>query len=115
MQTAALRHELGEEHSYEFVQGTMEWPMAPELEHISDATKPHFSYHNNTPESALEALGALDEYLASETPFDGILAFSQGAGLALIYARYFLHLHPERPLPFRCLLLFSPAIPLIFP
>jgi predicted esterase len=48
-------------------------------------------------------------YLASGTLFDGILAFSQGAGLALIYTRYFLHLYPEKPLPFRCLLLFSPV------
>ena len=25
---AALRYELGDEHSYEFVQGTVPWPMA---------------------------------------------------------------------------------------
>lgn len=79
-----------------------------ELENISNLTKPHFAYHDNTPESAIEALGALDRYLASERPFDGILAFSQGAGLALIYTRYFHHLYPDRPLPFGCLLLFSP-------
>lgn len=26
---AALRYELGDDHTYEFVQGAVEWPMAP--------------------------------------------------------------------------------------
>ncbi|CAI6339909.1 unnamed protein product [Periconia digitata] len=109
MQTAALRNELAGDHSYEFVQGHIECTMAPELEHISDVTKPHFAYHNNSPQSAIDALKDLDAYLTSESAFDGILAFSQGAGLALMYSRYFMNLRPGRPLPFRCLLLFSPV------
>jgi hypothetical protein len=28
MQSAALRYELGDDHTYEFAQGSFEWPMA---------------------------------------------------------------------------------------
>ncbi|KUJ19542.1 uncharacterized protein LY89DRAFT_642647 [Mollisia scopiformis] len=86
VQTAALRYELGDNHSYEFVEGTVPWQLAPE---VSSMFNPKDSYHAyfdpESAPSAQQALDQLDDYVHTEGPFDGIIAFSQGAALAATY------------------------------
>ncbi|KAF2464530.1 uncharacterized protein BDR25DRAFT_241960, partial [Lindgomyces ingoldianus] len=106
---ASLRSELGEEHEFEFVQGTIEWPMASGLEPISNPNETYYAYFEYTPESALAAVEALERYISVEGPFDGILAFSQGAGLAIMFLLRYCSLPPQRSPLFKCALLFSPT------
>ncbi|KAF2643898.1 hypothetical protein P280DRAFT_445153 [Massarina eburnea CBS 473.64] len=110
MQTSALRYEFGDQHTYEFVQGTMPWRMAPELSAISKEEEPHYAYFD--PENAtgyLTAYNQLESFIAAEGPFDGVFGFSQGAGLAIIYMARKLIETPKAPPPFRCAILFSPT------
>lgn len=58
-------------------------------------------------EQAHELLDAtIDE---EESPFDGIIAYSQGASLAISYILQQQSLHPEKPPPFRFGVFFTPA------
>ncbi|KAJ4302829.1 hypothetical protein N0V90_001720 [Kalmusia sp. IMI 367209] len=85
-QTATIRHELGKDHTYDFVQGTLLADMAPGLEYISNPDSPHFAYYKiDSPSSFIDALKQLEEYIIAEGPFDGVMAFSQGAGLAAMH------------------------------
>ncbi|KAL8638785.1 MAG: hypothetical protein Q9228_004094 [Teloschistes exilis] len=103
-QTAALRYELGGQHLYEFVQGIKSVPVAPELASISkmdNAT--YYAYY--VPEirvTVREALDDLDAYIAEEGPFDGLLAFSQGACLAAMHLVRQSVEHPSATPSFRC-------------
>ncbi|KAF1951252.1 hypothetical protein CC80DRAFT_454630 [Byssothecium circinans] len=110
MQTAALRYEFGDQHTYEFVQGSLPWHMAPELSAISKEDDPHFAYFDpeNAP-SYLTAYNQLDSFIAAEGPFDGVFGFSQGAGLAIIYMARKRIENRDAPAPFKCALLFSPT------
>ncbi|KAF2741962.1 hypothetical protein M011DRAFT_299442 [Sporormia fimetaria CBS 119925] len=107
MQLASILAEMGDDIELDFVEGSIEWPMAPDLASISDPDVSHFAYHDNTPESALRAVEELEDYIDTEGPFDGAIAFSQGAGLVLMFLRHYFHAHSNLPLPM--LLLFSPA------
>jgi len=83
---AALRYELGDHHSYEFVEGTIPWPIAPEIASLFDPDDDYFAYFDaNVPASVQDAINQLREYILAEGPFDGIIGFSQGAGLAAMY------------------------------
>jgi hypothetical protein len=53
------------------------------------------------------ALDQLDSYLVSEGPFDGVLGFSQGALLALLYILWHRNNDSEHRAPFRCAILLS--------
>lgn len=82
-QRATIRYELGKERTYDFVQGTWPADMAPGLEGISNPETPHFGYFQvDSPSGFLQALDQLENYIVAEGPFDGIIAFSQGASLA---------------------------------
>ncbi|KAI1260127.1 serine hydrolase FSH [Xylariaceae sp. FL1019] len=89
-QTAALRYELGDHHTYEFVEGVLPCPMAPELEGIaSPDDQEYYKYINeNEVETCTAAIRNLDAYIAVEGPFDGILAFSEGAMVAATYIKW---------------------------
>ncbi|KAK4236507.1 family of serine hydrolases 3 [Achaetomium macrosporum] len=105
-QTAALRYELGDSHTYEFVDGTIPTSMAPEFANVASPNDDFFAYANfDDLASCLTALDQLDAYVAAEGPFDGLLAFSQGATIA---ATYLAHMHRtgRRP-PFKCAVFFS--------
>jgi len=148
---APLRHELSEDYVYEFVQGTVQWPMDPgrvhfflahsigrscwspfvaafrlqppvrsspdrslpqtdhgtELKDISDPKRAHYAYYDFTPESAVSAVKAVNQYVKSEGPFEGIIGFSQGASLAVMYLANWVHENPTSPLPVSCAILFS--------
>ncbi|KAI9154918.1 Hydrolase FUB4 [Paramyrothecium foliicola] len=110
MQTAAFRYELADLHTYEFVQGVVPWEAAPELAAFSNTSTQHYSYYDlNSQESFVEAMDSLEAYIEAEGPFDGVMAYSQGAGLVtmLLVRRYYLR--PEKPSLFRCAILFSPV------
>ncbi|KAI9148332.1 Esterase citA [Paramyrothecium foliicola] len=86
MQTAAIRYELGGNHSYDFVEGSTPAeldPRTPDLKSMLTGHDQGFSYfREDDPASALACLLDLDAYVDAEGPFDGIMAFSQSVSLA---------------------------------
>ncbi|KAH8691693.1 serine hydrolase FSH [Phaeosphaeriaceae sp. PMI808] len=107
-QTAALRYELGDDHIYEFVQGSVPWPMATGLAGISDPEKLHWGYFDPANlSSCAAALDQLGVYLAIEGPFDGVMGFSQGALLAIAYMVRYQHENPQAAQPFKCAILIA--------
>ncbi|KAI1759002.1 serine hydrolase FSH [Hypoxylon sp. FL1150] len=110
-QTAAIRYSLGDGHTYEFVEGTMPAAAAPEIKELVSPTDELFSYINlENMESCVSALANLDSYIATEGPFDAVLAFSQGAMIAASYITWKLRQNPalERKSPtFKCAVFFS--------
>ncbi|KAH7130059.1 serine hydrolase FSH [Dendryphion nanum] len=109
-QTAALRYALGSEHRYIFAQGSVPWAMAPELEGVAQESDTYFAYFDPSDASTyLEAYYQLDDFIRTEGPFDGVLAFSQGAGLAIAYmARARVEQAHAAP-TFKCAILLSPT------
>jgi pimeloyl-ACP methyl ester carboxylesterase len=79
-----------------------------ELASISDADEIFWAYFDpSSASSYILALDQLDAYLAAEGPFDGVLAFSQGAGLAAMHiVRKAIQAPLETP-PFRFAILIS--------
>ncbi|RDL39060.1 DUF341-domain-containing protein [Venustampulla echinocandica] len=112
MQTAALRYELADQHTYRFLQGVVPWSLVPGLESLSDQSAEHYAYYNvgaGAASSIAIALDQLEAYIALEGPFDGVLGFSQGAGLAIMLLVRRYHGDPVAPPPFKCAILFSPV------
>lgn len=59
----------------------------PEISSLSNIGGSYYAYFDpDSPLSALKALNDLRDYLLTEGPFDGVLAFSQGANLAAMHA-----------------------------
>ncbi|PVH95530.1 hypothetical protein DM02DRAFT_690002 [Periconia macrospinosa] len=109
MQTAALRYELGGQHTYEFVQGVVPWELPSELENLSDPSETHYAYYDLAlPESYVTAVDHLKAYIAAEGPFDGVIAYSQGAGVASMLLVREKYMNPSEPPPFKVAILFSP-------
>lgn len=83
--------------------------MPTELATLTNPSNQHYAYYDITsPASFIAALDSLEAYVEAEGPFDGVIAYSQGAGLAamLLVRRHFLQ--PEAAPLFRCAILFSP-------
>ena len=59
--------------------------------------------------SYIRALEQLDTYVAAEGPFDGVLAFSQGATLAAMHVVRKAVQAPSHPPPFKCAIFISCA------
>ena len=56
---------------------------APGIEDLVPSSEGYFAFYDpDSPSSVLSALDDLEEYVAQEGPFDGIMGFSQGAALA---------------------------------
>ncbi|KAK6510202.1 hypothetical protein TWF481_004918 [Arthrobotrys musiformis] len=82
-QTAAIRTELGDGHTYDFVEGTLDWPKAPELGSLFSDDDQYFAYYDPYNATSFRtAILQLEEYIKVEGPFDGVLAFSHGAALS---------------------------------
>jgi hypothetical protein len=106
-QQAALRYEVGENHTYDFVEGHIPVELDEELgSTASGENKGYFYFEDGDVDSGLTAVLNLDRYIESEGPFDGIMAFSQSVGLAATWLVY----RQRRRLPsVRCGIFFSGA------
>ncbi|PYI32693.1 hypothetical protein BP00DRAFT_435104 [Aspergillus indologenus CBS 114.80] len=102
----ALRYELGDDHSYDFVNGAVPWKTDRDLDQFAMGEEQTFAHCDpEEPESCLQALENLEQYIAAEGPYDGIMGFSQGTNVAL---SWLLKLQQEaRPLPFKFGVFFS--------
>ncbi|GKZ78254.1 hypothetical protein AnigIFM56816_001810 [Aspergillus niger] len=105
-QTAALRYELGERHTFEFVEGTVPWNASSES--ASEAGEITFAYCDpHQPQSCLQALHDLENYLRIKGPYDGVMAFSLGTSLALALLVDHARKGKMQPPPFKVAVLFS--------
>ncbi|PYI00239.1 hypothetical protein BO78DRAFT_412435 [Aspergillus sclerotiicarbonarius CBS 121057] len=82
---AAVRHSLDPHYTYEWLNGPIPTEMAPGLEEIISPGDEFLQYVIDSHESQAEALINLEQYIDEEGPFDGLLAFSQGAGCGATY------------------------------
>ncbi|KAI9643650.1 hypothetical protein NHQ30_008272 [Ciborinia camelliae] len=107
---AAIKYELGDGHTYEFVEGTIPTKIAPELEGIVVGEAGPLVYFDETSTtSMLTALNHLDKFLEFEGPFDGIIAFSLGAALASTWIVD--QVQRGIPIPIKCAVFLSAATP----
>lgn len=75
-------------------------------------TDTYFNYFDYKSTSSMRtALVQLGTYIALEGPYDGVLAYSHGAGLAATYIIQQAQLHPTLPPPFKCAIFLSGGIP----
>ncbi|KAF2469065.1 uncharacterized protein BDR25DRAFT_289247 [Lindgomyces ingoldianus] len=110
MQTAAFRYEIADQHTYEFVQGVVPWDLPPELSNLSDPSEQHYAYYDiASPFSFVTALDHLEAYILEEGPFDGVIAYSHGAGLAAMLLVREKYLKPSAPPLFKVAIFFSPV------
>ncbi|KAI9046006.1 uncharacterized protein KD926_005952 [Aspergillus affinis] len=80
-QIAAVRYELGDRHTYDFVEGCV-----PSLKDNMSPDEKAFSYVDPVDaESWIQAVEGLDQYVTNEGPFDGVIGFSAGASLAILW------------------------------
>ncbi|KAI2464629.1 serine hydrolase FSH [Annulohypoxylon bovei var. microspora] len=114
MQIAPLRHELEEDHEYEFVEGVLEAPSSarveatvdtivylPGIEALTSPTSRFYGFYDPDALSTLQdSIILLDKYITAEGPFDAILGFSAGAVLAMLYMRD--KQRRGEPLPLKC-------------
>ncbi|PVH98547.1 hypothetical protein DM02DRAFT_530985 [Periconia macrospinosa] len=82
---AAVRIELGDGHTYEYIDGTVSVQLAPEMKGLFPATGDYFDYYSSQNDSKIKALEDLGAFIENEGPYDGILGFSHGAALAAAY------------------------------
>ncbi|RDH22482.1 hypothetical protein M747DRAFT_368651 [Aspergillus niger ATCC 13496] len=109
LQTAPLIHELEDDHEFEFVEGTLQAPMAEGIESLATpADQAFYAFYNpDDPATLLVALDQLSSYVDDQGPFDGVVAFSAGA---VLVGLYLLQLWQQgKPLPFRFAVFFSTA------
>ncbi|KAF4635276.1 hypothetical protein G7Y89_g2824 [Cudoniella acicularis] len=113
-QTAALRYELEQYHTFDFVEGIVKYPMAPaEIKSFFPADDQYFAYFSHdSAESLRTALLDFSTFLGLEGPYDAVLAFSHGASLISTYILQRLLNHPSAPLPFKCAVFISGTYPL---
>ncbi|KAF2174702.1 hypothetical protein K469DRAFT_772249 [Zopfia rhizophila CBS 207.26] len=95
-QTAAVRIELGDNHTFEYVDGCTPAKLDPELVAFFPVNDEYYDYWGNSMESKIKAVTDLERMLEKEDPFDGVLAFSQGAMLAITYILREAKLQPTK-------------------
>ncbi|GAP91100.1 putative serine hydrolase FSH [Rosellinia necatrix] len=82
MQTAAIRYELGDHHTYDFVEGVVPWETDPEIKHLLPGGSDTYTYFDYTSEkSTRKAVDDFEMFLQTDGPYDGVIAFSQAASL----------------------------------
>ncbi|KAJ5295646.1 hypothetical protein N7508_010467 [Penicillium antarcticum] len=83
-QTAAIRYELGDGHTYDFVDGTLPWEMDKDIKEFMLSDENTFTYYTPTrPETCFSAFNNLEHYLEAEGPYDGVMGFSLGAAFVM--------------------------------
>ncbi|KAL9618084.1 MAG: hypothetical protein Q9160_007154 [Pyrenula sp. 1 TL-2023] len=115
IQTAALRYALGDHHTYDFAEGVISAPINPEARDYFPADDAYFQYFSeDDPAGCLKAVHDLDNFIAAEGPFDGVIAFSQGAAVASTLMLDRLRRDRARELVdpvFKCAIFIGAAIP----
>ncbi|KAL9085408.1 MAG: hypothetical protein Q9159_004697 [Coniocarpon cinnabarinum] len=77
----------------------------------TDCSESCFAYFDPTrPDTLVQALNQLDDYIRTEGPFDGMLAYSHGAQLAASYLSY-LHQRRPRDKCIKCVVFISGGVP----
>ncbi|KAF2150160.1 hypothetical protein K461DRAFT_281412 [Myriangium duriaei CBS 260.36] len=110
-QLASIRHELGDFHTFEYVEGCMPCPVAPAIAAFYPPDGKYFAYFSSDqPSSFVKALNDLEAYIDTEGPFDGVLGYSQGAQLVSSLLLRTHRCDPTRRL-FRCAVLLSGGVP----
>lgn len=93
----------------------MQAPMHPEIQGFFPPTDDYFEYF--TPDDAatcLTAMRDLESFIAAEGPFDGVIAFSQGASVATTLMLQRQRMDPARELVdpvFKCAVFLGAAVP----
>ncbi|TEY78487.1 hypothetical protein BOTCAL_0048g00130 [Botryotinia calthae] len=124
-QTASLRHELGGDHVYEFVDGLIPCEpfagMSCRLQDFISSDSDYLAYYEpNNSTSFSKAKSDLKTYIDEEGPFDGVIAFSQGSSLAAVVM---IEQHVRQAAkfdatstttqPFRCAVFLSARLPYV--
>lgn len=127
---ATIRYEMDQHHTFEYVEGCEICPIAPgttplhvmysrgttltltEIKAFYPSNDTYFQYCGRSAASVSRALSQLHTFIIEEGPFDGVIGFSQGAGLIATYLIQINQQQPETPLPFRCAIFFSSAAPI---
>ncbi|KAL5041371.1 hypothetical protein BDW71DRAFT_217901 [Aspergillus fruticulosus] len=117
IQTAAIRHSLGDRHTYEWLDGPVTTQMAPGIGDMVSEHDEFLMWADDTEQSQALALTELLEFTENEGPFDVLMAFSQGAGCGATLLIHLIQLQQCRGseavrLPFRCAVFFCGAPPL---
>ncbi|KAB8249840.1 serine hydrolase-domain-containing protein [Aspergillus flavus] len=79
---AAIRYELGTQHTYDFVEGALPWESS--IKNVTKTDEATFTFCDpEQPHSCRQAARDIEGYINEEGPFDGIIGFSLGATMAL--------------------------------
>ncbi|KAJ5925180.1 hypothetical protein N7454_007819 [Penicillium verhagenii] len=109
IQTAPLRYEIGDGHTYDFVEGIFPYELAPEIRDLVPTGDQGFSYFDpDSVPASLKAVKDLEHFIEKEGPYDGVLGFSQGMMLACTLLMR--NVQEKRTLPFKCAIFFSPRM-----
>ncbi|KAF2864663.1 serine hydrolase FSH [Massariosphaeria phaeospora] len=119
-QVAVIIAELGDEHTYDFVNGPVESAPAAELfDQLAwskgkgigpDVCYSFFNWYE--PQSILDALDWLSSYTQENGPYDAVMAFSQSTCLTATLLLQHHALHPDAEPLFRCGVFFQGILPL---
>ncbi|PYH41262.1 major facilitator superfamily transporter [Aspergillus saccharolyticus JOP 1030-1] len=108
IQTAAIRYELGDHHTYDFIEGHLPAPLQPGIELIATKDEPVYAYFDEQdPDSGVVAYKHLEELLHHEGPYDGVIAFSQTGTMILTYLAHLTKSGPNCQLPFKFAIILS--------
>ncbi|KAL4934788.1 hypothetical protein BDV06DRAFT_229449 [Aspergillus oleicola] len=105
----ALRYELGDGHTYDYGEGIFPTPLATEVKEFTTRESCGFSHFPLTPNADLtQPIKDLEKFIATEGPYDGVIAFSQGiTAAATLIIR---NTQEGKPIPFQCAIFFSPRM-----
>lgn len=98
---AAIQYELGDHHTYDFVEGVVPWEIDPdkcrhgpssterfrakfltEIKHLLPSGYETYTYFDYTSKKSIrKAVDDLETFLQTDGPYDGVIAFSQAASL----------------------------------
>ncbi|RAK87227.1 major facilitator superfamily transporter, partial [Aspergillus costaricaensis CBS 115574] len=108
IQTAAIRYELGDNHIYDFVEGTVPSKMQPGIDVVAWKDEPVYAYFDeHNPQTGFAAYHYLEEYLLEEGPYDGVIAFSQAGTMILTYLIHLAKQDPRAEMPFKFAIILS--------
>ncbi|KJZ78235.1 hypothetical protein HIM_02273 [Hirsutella minnesotensis 3608] len=116
--SASLRFELGDTHTYDYVEGTIPWPIAPgtfkEISAYFPADNEYFAYFDpGKPSTLINAMDQLESFITREGPYDAILAYSHGTQLVgSLLDRW--NTRAAGTEPFKCAVFLSGGIPYDF-